>query len=80
MKQRSLIEQPDRAAMRASYETEIALLRARLRAAELRIAMLVAQRNGFAVQVIRTRRAESLGLRALANALEKSQVPRSSKA
>lgn len=74
MQQRSLFEEHDMAAMRASYVTEIALLRARLRVAERRIAMLVAQRNDFAVQVIRTHRAESLSLRALADAIEKGRI------
>jgi len=74
MQQRSLFEDRDIAAMRASYETEIALLRARLRAAEGRIGMVVAQRNAFAVQVIRNSRAEALGLRALAAAIEETRL------
>jgi hypothetical protein len=74
MEQRSLFDEHDVAAMRASYEAELALLRARLRAAEGRVATLVAQRNDFAVQVIRTRRAEALGLRALAEAIENTRI------
>jgi hypothetical protein len=73
MEQRSLFEEHDITAMRANYETEIALLRARLRAAEGRIRMLLAQRNAFAVQVIRTSRAEALGLRALAAAIKETK-------